>query len=299
MNVKKLFVNTLLMGAVATAPVGLSSCDDDDGGGGPSEPDIAEGEATASLTGDTETTIEPNNQGVSVLMQQGTTAVSWSDSDGNSVTVSLTQSGETGTFSAAPTDGEGSVRVTVGSDIWTSGGGEIGVATNNDNRIAGTLNDVTLSPQGGSGSVTLNGEFNALKNGGGGGGTANQIILSGAAEDTLSFDMAVPADRDEPITHKQVVLGAEDVTLQIVPQDGTGSIDAIADTAVTSDNPPSEGVAAIVNYNGNEWGSTGEGSVEVATNDSTGVQGTLNGVVVGTEGVDENVTLNGSFSASE
>lgn len=302
MNVKKLFVNTLLMGAVATAPVGLSSCDDNGGGGGPSEPDVAEGEATATLTGDAETTIVPDGPiNVSTTSAQGQeiTTIAWTDTALNSVTVGVNAIGETGTYSAAQTDGEGSVTVTLDGTTWTSGGGEIGVATNNDTRIAGTLNDVSLSPQGGgSGSVTLNGEFNALKNGGGG-GTANQITLSGAAEDTLSFDLAVPASLDAPVVHKRVTLGAEDVVLRIVPQDGTGSISAIADTAVTSDNPPSEGVAVVVNYDGSEWGSTGEGSVNVGTNDSTTVEGTLNDVVVGTEGVDENVTLNGSFSASE
>jgi hypothetical protein len=301
MNVKKLFVNTLLMGAVATAPVGLSSCDDDDGGGGPSEPDVAEGEATATLTGDAETTIVPDGPiNVSTTSQGGqdVTNITWTDTALNSVTVNFFAIGETGTYNAAQQGGEGFVTVTLDGTQWTSGGGEIGVATNNDTRIAGTLNDVSLSPQGGgSGSVTLNGEFNALKNGGG--GTTNQITLSGAAEDTLSFDLAVPASLDAPVVHKRVTLGAEDVVLRIVPQDGTGSISAIADTAVTSDNPPSEGVAVVVNYDGSEWGSTGEGSVNVGTNDSTTVEGTLNDVVVGTEGVDENVTLNGSFSASE
>jgi hypothetical protein len=295
MNVKKLFINTLLMGAVATAPVGLSSCDDDDGGS--SGPDISENSAEGSTSGDVELDLTADGTPQVTTVQGTLLQISW-NADTVNVQLSAPDQG-TGTYDIGGQTGA-SIIVSVGrSSRWSGTGGTVEITTNNEDKVIGTLNDVEISENNGDRTATLNASFDAPKNGGGGGGTANQIILSGAAEDTLDFDQAVPANLESPVVHKRVTLGAEDVVLRIVPQDGTGSISAIADTAVTSDNPPSEGVAVVVNYDGSEWGSTGEGSVNVGTNDSTTVEGTLNDVVVGTEGVDENVTLNGSFSASQ
>lgn len=62
MNVKKPLLKTILVGAIALTPVGLSSCDDDDGGNGNSgtnnaSPDISENSARLVLSGGASDTI--------------------------------------------------------------------------------------------------------------------------------------------------------------------------------------------------------------------------------------------------
>jgi hypothetical protein len=49
MNINKLILKTMLMGALGVASIGLSSCDDD---GGNSGPDIGENNAEASTEPD-------------------------------------------------------------------------------------------------------------------------------------------------------------------------------------------------------------------------------------------------------
>lgn len=302
MNVKKLMLNTLLMGAVAVAPVGLSSCDDDDDGGDNNEPDVSEGEANSTLTGDAEDNISADgNINVSSGSFGGTdaTVITWADANGNSVTATVAAIDETGTYSADPNDGEGSVVVTYDGDRWESEGGNIGIATNNDNRIAGTLNDVKLSPASGDGSVTLNGEFNASKSGS---GSENQITLQGAAEDTLTFEQASLEVRDQPVNHKNIGLGSQQgsaASIQIVPADAsTGELDLVMQGNIGGDDTPDSYSSMTVTYNGDTWMATGQGTVNVNTNDSTSVDGELNDVVLSPDGSDDEVTVNGTFAAS-
>lgn len=303
MNAKKLFVNALLMGAVAAAPVGLSSCDDDDGGGGPSEPDVSEGEASVQLTGDAEATITNATSTITEQEAQGqaVTNVNFTGQDGNNVSISVNAIGETGTYSANPQDGEGAVQVVFNGDQWQSEGGEIGISTNNENRIAGTLNDVQISPAQGDGSVTLNGGFDLAKDGSGGGGlTANQIVLTGAAEDTLSLNQATVTNPDMPVEHR-AVSGADasgnSLTVQIVPRDaGTGELSVVTPSSLV-DSSTNNAAAVTVTYGGGSWTSTGNGNLNVSTNNSNAVEATVNDIELESGG--NNVTINGTINTEQ
>jgi hypothetical protein len=192
MNVKKLMINTLLMGAVAAAPVGLSSCDDDDGGNGGGGngggPDISENSGRAILSDGASDTIASANEPTVIDSTGGgqiggtfsSVQISFSDEDGNSVGVTFSKSGDggagTGTYDPISfqdlTGGQipdkfSQVSVTLNGTPWSSeGDGSVEVTTNNSNKVAGTINNVTLSKSTStddSTTVTVNGAFDASK----------------------------------------------------------------------------------------------------------------------------------------
>lgn len=192
MNVKKFLLNTVLIGAVAVAPIGLSSCDDDDngnGGGNGGGPDISENSARVVLSDGASDTIASAGQR-QVVDSVGSgdiggtysgSQITWADQAGNTVTVSVAKSGSdgagTGTFSpltfesiqdGSVPDQYSSVVVTYNGNSWSpdSNDGNVEVVTNDGNKLVGTINNVTLAQTTNPGStttVTVNGAFDIQK----------------------------------------------------------------------------------------------------------------------------------------
>lgn len=156
----KLVIGVALIGtALATG-----SCSDDSGNGAPDDPDIAEGEAILTLTGDAKDSISADGS-VNVMENSDFKRLTWTNGIGNQVQVTLrTNLNGTGSYDLeAGQGGDADIVVTYDGNLWTpSGGGSLGISTNNDNRIAGVITDVKLSPQIDTGTVTINGKFNAL-----------------------------------------------------------------------------------------------------------------------------------------
>lgn len=293
MNVKKLLINTLMIGAVGMAPMTMSSCSDDDGGNG--GPDIGENNAEASTTGDVELDLNADGN-PQVTTVSGAIQISWT-ADSASVSVGVPDNG-TGTYDVGKS---GSVAVTVGTSVWQGTSGTIEITTNDENKVIGTLNDVELSEQGGDRTATLNGEFNASKSGGGS-GSDNQITLTGAAEDTVSFEQATLETLDQPVNHKNIGLGGQQgsaATIQVVPSDApTGELDVVMQSNIGSGDTPDNYASMTVTYDGSVWMANGQGTINVNTNDSSSVEGEFNDVVLSPQGSENEVTVNGTFSAS-
>ncbi len=193
MNVKKLMINTLIMAALALSPVGLSSCSDDDdggngnGGGNIEDPNISENSARLYLSGDASDTIasttDPNVRDTAGTVSSGETRSSvtiyWSDQNKNTATIIISESGgggaETGTYqplsiedatSGGLPEKASQIEVTLNGTLWINGSnGSVEFSTNNSNKVAGTINDVTLSKNSSSddSTITVNGAFNAQK----------------------------------------------------------------------------------------------------------------------------------------
>lgn len=277
-NLLKLFILTALLL--------LSSCNDDDGNSGP---DIGRNSAEASTSGDLE--LEINSDGPpQVTNIAGALAISWSS---GSATVGVGVPAEgTGTFGPE-------VFVTKDKTTWDAQSGDIEITTNDDKKVIGTLNDHQLWEQSGDRRATLNGAFNASKPPDGGSGTVNQLKLSGAVTDTISFDVTEVTNTADPIPHVQVSLGEGAVKLEIVPQQVIGSLDAVNDSRIfIEEDSPVKRAALTVNYGGNTWTSASKGSVDVATINSDGqIHGKINNVPLKNSTVDGDVTMNGLFIA--
>ncbi len=293
MTIKRLLINTMMIGAVAMAPMTMSSCSDDDGGNG--GPDIGDNSAEASTSGDVE--LDLNADGApQVASQGGAITITWS-ADTSSVSVTVPENG-TGNYNVGQ---DGIVNVTVGTSVWQGTGGSVEVTTNDENKIIGTLNDVELTEQNGDRTATLNGEFNASKDGGGS-GSDNQITLTGAAEDTVSFGTATLETLDQPVNHKNIGLGNQEgsaATIQIVPADApTGELDVVMQSNIGGDNTPDNYASMTVTYGGNTWLATGQGTVSLNTNDSSNVEGELTDVVLSPAQSEDEVTVRGTFTAT-
>jgi hypothetical protein len=302
MNIRKLLINTLIIGALAVAPLIFSSCSDDsDDDNSISKPDIAEGKAKATLSGDSNDEIVADGS-ISVINDDGNTIILWSDSDNNDLRMGFNEIGKTGTYDAAIQSRVGFVEIFYNGETWQSQNGKIGITTNNENRIAGTINDVELKRKDqGKGSLTVNGEFNALKNGGGS-RNENVVILTGAASDTVDFSQSTLATSEQPVKHKQIGLGGQQggtATIQIVPADAPmGELNVVMQSNIGGNDTPDNYTSMTLNYNGSAWMATGSGKVNLNTNDSSSVEGELNDVVLSPQGSNDEVTVNGSFSAS-
>jgi hypothetical protein len=302
MNLKKLLINTIMIGALAITPLTFYSCSNDDNDDNNiSKPNIEKGKAKATITGDSNDEIVADGN-ISVINDDGNTIILWSDKENNDFRMGFNEIGKTGTYDADIQSRIGFVELFYKGETWQSQNGKIGITTNNENRIAGTINDVELKRKDQrQGSLTVNGEFNALKNGGSG-NDENVFILTGAASDTVDFSQSTLANPEQPVQHKQIGLGGQQegtATIQIVPADApAGELNVVMQDNVGSNDTPDNYTSMTLNYNGNAWMATGSGKVNLNTNDSASVEGELNDVVLSPQGSDDEVTVNGTFAAS-
>lgn len=326
MNTRKLFIKTLLIGAVAAVPVSLSSCDDDDSSG-PSDPDIQENEASGTLTGAAEADIQPDD-GIEVEIEQEdgendnqvtTLSVSWKDAQDNQVEAEVTSVGSdigTGTYAilenlSNPSSEFSTVSVEYEGTSWNFSGesGSVTITTNNENRVAGTIDDVTLdnpNPDDDA-QVTINAEFNALK-----GNTnenenenesdsANIVNLTGDEQEDIKA-------RNEP----QYQLGGSaininwqgasnitnTVSIGIRGLDSTETATATASTKLDPSERPDPAVNLSVTYEGTDYTTVDQsGNVEVTTNTNNRIEGTINGIKL--EGDNKTVTADGAFAVDK
>lgn len=190
MNIKKLLINTLMIGAVAMAPMTMSSCSDDDGGNGGGNgggSGISKNSARVILSGGASDTIESSGK-PQLIDSTGTgtgqldtpysgKSIAWANGAGNSVTVSFAKQGTTGagtgTFSpftfGSIIGGQlpsqySYIIVRYNGKQWTPADttGNVEVTTNAKNKAVGTINNLTLSNSSPTDStkVTVNGAFN-------------------------------------------------------------------------------------------------------------------------------------------
>jgi hypothetical protein len=107
--------------------------------------------------------------------------VTWADGSGNTVSVSVTKTSSggvsgTGTFSPLVledlTGGNfpnqfANLNATYGGSSWSpaNGNGNVEITTNNNNKVVGTINNITLSKSAptDSATVTVNGAFDVSK----------------------------------------------------------------------------------------------------------------------------------------
>lgn len=168
----------MMIGAVAMAPMAMTSCDDDDGGnGGNGSPSVSEGEAdvqasgaeSASLTGSGATFFDTtqNTGGVT----QETLSISFADTAGNSMNVTFTAAGDnaslnTGTYNPLdpqdPSNKFVSATVTINGTSYTSiESGNIELLTKSESNAAAKFNDTEISAATSDDAITLTGEVNA------------------------------------------------------------------------------------------------------------------------------------------
>jgi hypothetical protein len=331
MNVKKLMLNTLLMVAVALTPVSLSSCDNDNSSNSPDDPELQENEASGTITGAAEADIQPDD-GIEVEIEQEdggngntitTLSVSWEDAQDNQVEADVTSVGNnigTGTYDILENLNNASsqfstVYVEYEGTSWNSSGesGSVTITTNNENRVAGTIDDVTLdnpNPDDDA-QVTINAEFNALK------GNTNENENENESDSANIVNLT--GDEQEDIkagNEPQYLLvgggtininwqGASDTANRVsIGIRGLNSTDsatlAAFDDADVQDpsNVPDQFVKLSVDYEGTEYKTVDRsGNVKVTTNTDTRIEGTINDIKL--EGDNKTVTANGSFAVDK
>ena len=178
MNVKKLLINTLMIGAVAMAPMTMSSCDDDDdGNGNGGSPSVEQGEADLQFTG--AETDSLNGMGATFFdttqsaggVTQETLTISFADTAGNSVSVNFTAAGDnaslnTGKYQPLDPQDPSNKFVTVSFNVngtpYTSiESGNVELLTKSESNAAAKFNDLEVSGATSDDAITVTGQINA------------------------------------------------------------------------------------------------------------------------------------------
>ncbi len=326
MKTWKIFMKSFGIIALAPILVSLSSCnDDDDGSSSPDDPELQKNEASGTLTGAVEAEIEPDEDiEVEIEQEDGendnpitTLAVSWKDAQDNQVEAEVTNAGnkiETGTYDILESLNNASSQFSTVSIVyegtsWNFSGesGSVTISTNNDNRVAGTIDDVTLNNPNpdDDAQVTINAEFNALK------GNANE---NENESDSTNF-VNLTGDEQEDIKARSqpnfqlggsalnITWQGEDnitntVSIGITGLEGneTDTVEAFNNEDVQDpSNVPDQFVNLNVTYEGTDYKTVDQsGNVEVTKNNENRIEGTINSIKL--EGDNKTVTANGAFA---
>ncbi len=325
MPLTRMLRSAFLLTIAVVVSLTLASCDDDNGSSGPDDPDIAENEASASLSGAADAEITPDedievevetddNNNDNTLTEL---SVSWDDANNNEVNVTITTVGNsigTGTYDVlssltnAPKQFS-EVSVIYNGTSWNYSGesGSVAISTNNDNRVAGTINDVTLDnpdPED-EAQVTINGKFNALKdstsNSGSNDDAANIVNLTGDEQE----DIKARSQPDYQLGGSAINItwqGESNITNTVsIGIRGLGKTDtgtAIASTKLSPSERPDQAVDLTVTYEGTDYETVDQsGDVEVTTNTDSRIEGTINAIELEAGG--KSVTANGSFAVDK
>lgn len=185
MKITRLLQNYLLICEVVIFLIIITSCEkkgDDSGPDKLNDPDIPENEAYVNVTGSGNGTIKPEKSikvekvSEEKINSANMLVISWNDANGNKLLTRIVSDGKdigTGVYKVVsdrdnPPSQYSYLSVTFEGDVWRNISGESGtitLTTNNQNRVAGTLNEVTVDnpcPDKDE-KLILNGEFNALK----------------------------------------------------------------------------------------------------------------------------------------
>lgn len=304
----------------------FSKCDDDNGSNEPDDPDIEENEANGSLTGAAEAEITPDED-IEVEIEKEdddkdntftTLSVSWEDANDNKVEASVTSTGNsigTGTYDIlsdltnAPNQFS-EVSVIYEGTSWNYSGesGNVVITTNNDNRVAGTINDVKLDnpDPDDDAQVTINAEFNALKNDGNSNNDdgTNVVNLTGDEE----ADIRARNQPDYQLGGSAINVnwqGENNLTNTVsigingLEETETGTLDAFnSDSVEDSSNVPDQYVNLSVTYEGTDYETISEsGTVNITANTESRIEGTINAIDLEADG--KSVTANGAFAVDK
>ena len=328
MPLTRMLRSAFLLTTAVVVSLTLASCDDDNGSSGPDDPDIAENEASASLSGAANAEITPDedievevetddNNNDNTLTEL---SVSWDDANNNEVNVTITKVGNsigTGTYDVlssltnAPKQFS-EVSVIYNGTSWNYSGesGSVAISTNNDNRVAGTINDVTLDnpdPED-EAQVTINGKFNALKdstnNSGSNDDAANIVNLTGDEQE----DIKARSQPDYQLVGSAINItwqGESNITNTVsigitgLGKTETDTLQAFNNRNVQDpSNVPDQFVNLTVTYEGTDYETVDQsGDVEVTTNTDSRIEGTINAIELEADG--KSVTANGSFAVDK
>lgn len=328
MPFKTLLKTSLIFSSTVAVLLLTPSCNDDDGGGRliPPDPAIPKNEASASISGAVEDEITPDED-IEVEIEQEdnnndnpvtTLKVSWKDANDNKVEAEVTSSGnsiDTGTYdilsslSNAPKQFS-FVSIRYNGTSWNASGesGNVTITTNNQNRVAGTINDVTLDNPDPSddAQVTINAEFNALKD------SSNSSNEDGPNIVNLTGDEEADIKASN---QPQYQLGGSAININWQGENNitnsvsigivglgkteTGTVDAFNNADVQDpSNVPDQFVNLSVTYEGTDYKTVdNSGTVKVTSNTESRIEGTINSIEL--EGDNQSVTANGSFAVDK